>query len=79
MQLVIELSDENVKRVLDGTWCGSQEITKGIPLPDNHGRLIDADAFEKSIIHDAKIEDKKDVIYALREYKSVLKGRSVSE
>ena len=79
MQLVIELSDEKVKNVLNGTWCGSEEITKGIPLPDNHGRLIDADAFERSILNDAKIEDKKDVIYALREFKSVLKGRSVSE
>ena len=79
MQLVIELSDEKIKNVLDGTWRGSKEITKGIPLPDNHGRLIDADAFEKSIIHDAKIEDKKDVIYALREFKTVLKERAVSE
>lgn len=79
MQIVIELSDEKIKRVLDGTWCGSEEITKGIALPDNHGRLIDADAFERSILNDAKIEDKKDVIYALREYKSVLTGRAVSE
>lgn len=79
MQLVIELSDEKVKKILDGTWCGSEEITKGIPLPDNHGRLIDADAFERSILHDAKIENKKDVIYAFREYKSVLRGRAKND
>lgn len=36
MKIVVELSDEKWQSVLDGTWCGSEEIAKGIPLPKGH-------------------------------------------
>ena len=32
MKIVIDISDEKWVRALDGTWCGSAEIPKGIPL-----------------------------------------------
>ena len=34
MRLVIELSDEKWQSVLDGTWCGSEEIMHGVPLEE---------------------------------------------
>ena len=32
MKLVVELSDEQWVRVLDGTWCGSKEFFTAAPL-----------------------------------------------
>lgn len=32
MQIVIEISEEKWRRVLNGTWCGSKEISNGVPL-----------------------------------------------
>ena len=32
MKVVIDISDERWVSALDGTWCGSAEIPKGIPL-----------------------------------------------
>ena len=32
MKIVIEIDDEKWVRALDGTWCGSEEITHGTPL-----------------------------------------------
>ena len=42
------------------------------PLPKGHGKLIDADAFERRCMFDSDIEDMQDVIYALRDYKSII-------
>lgn len=83
MKIVIEIPEERFKDIQRIAQAISYRrlpalekvIANGIVLPENHGRLIDADAFERSILRDTKIEDKKDVIYALREYKTVLKGR----
>ena len=32
MKVVIDIADEKWVSALDGTWCGSAEIPKGIPL-----------------------------------------------
>ena len=42
-----------------------------IPVPD-HGRLIDADAFERRCMFDRSIEDMQDVIYAIRDYPPII-------
>lgn len=49
-------------------------IRKGTPLPKGHGRLIDADAFERRCMFDSDIEDMQDVIYALRDYKPIIEA-----
>lgn len=51
MQIVIEISDEDYKDIIENGLCGyssvrenvSNAIKVGTPLPKNHGRLIDAD------------------------------------
>ena len=49
-------------------------LMNGTPLPKGHGRLIDADAFERRCMFDSDIEDMQDVIYALRDYKSIIEA-----
>jgi hypothetical protein len=49
-------------------------IRNGTPLPKGHGRLIDADAFERRCMFDSDIEDMQDVIYALRDYKPIIEA-----
>lgn len=44
-----------------------------IPVPD-HGRLVDADAFERRCMFDSDIEDMQDVIYALRDYPTIIQA-----
>lgn len=56
MQILVEIDEKKWQSVLDGTWCGSAEIANGIPLPNNHGRLID----ENILINDLN-EMKKDL------------------
>lgn len=34
MKLIVDISEGKWQSVLDGTWCGSQEIANGIPLDD---------------------------------------------
>lgn len=51
-----------------------KSIANGIPLPKGHGRLIDADAFERRCMFDSNIEDMQDVIYALRDFKPVIEA-----
>ena len=47
MKMLYDVSDEVIKCVKDGTWCGSPMVEKmiatGIPLPKGHGRLKDVD------------------------------------
>ncbi len=51
MQIVIEMSEETYRTIRDDNYtnvenyCGMLAIRNGTPLPKNHGRLIDADAF----------------------------------
>ena len=54
-------------------------IANGIVLPEQHGDLIDRDAFERRCMFDADIEDMQDVIYALRDYPTILEARKVRE
>ena len=42
-----------------------------VPVPD-HGELIDRDAFERRCMFDSNIEDMQDVIYALRDYPTII-------
>lgn len=46
MKIVIDIDEKEYKRIINGDWIGNQmaEIFEnGTVLPDNHGRLIDAD------------------------------------
>lgn len=54
MQIVIDIPKECYKNLLNNYRFSSEEIpivslaiATGIPLPQNHGRLIDADALEE--------------------------------
>lgn len=51
-----------------------RSVRTGTPLPKGHGRLIDADAFERRCMFDSNIEDMQDVIYALRDYKPIIEA-----
>ena len=51
MKLIIDISEEEYKEVLEDTYSGTPYenkiftiIANGTPLPKGHGRLIDADA-----------------------------------
>lgn len=85
MQIVIDMPEKTVNDIKDnamfaGTipseilWDVTSAIGNGIPLPKGHGRLIDADAFERRCMFDNNIEDMQDVIYALRDFKPVLEA-----
>ena len=66
--------DEAMKHV---TWFGltlALAIRDGIVLPEQYGRLIDADAFERRCMFDADNEDMQDVIYALRDFKPIIEA-----
>lgn len=41
MKLIIDLDAQKWESVQDGTWCGSEEITKGTPIPEPLVPLID--------------------------------------
>ena len=45
MKIVIDIPEEMYQNVLNGTYCGQlyENLKNGIPLPEHHGRLIDAD------------------------------------
>ena len=58
MQIVIDIDEEDYKRIQDTsdvfnslTSRTYSAIKNGTPLPENHGRLIDADAFEKRLMN----------------------------
>lgn len=77
MQIVVTLSEREY--VLMKTFLESgmgndamRKICNGTILPKGHGRLIDADAFERRCMFDSEIEDMQDVIYALRDYKPII-------
>lgn len=45
MKIVIDIPEVMYQNVLNGTYCGSlyENLKNGTPLPEHHGRLIDAD------------------------------------
>ena len=82
MQIVIDIPKEeyeDVKKVGGCYYDFGKAIYYGTPLPKGHGRLIDADAFERRCMFDSDIEDMQDVIYALRDYKSTIEADTESE
>lgn len=49
MQIVIDIPEEEYKKITQGKWEGNSladYIENGTPLPKGHGRLIDADAID---------------------------------
>lgn len=80
-KIVIDIDDNLYTRLFDNgvdnyddTVDMAKAIRKGTPLPKGHGRLIDADAFERRCMFDSDIEDMQDVIYALRDYKTIIEA-----
>lgn len=62
MKIVIELDDDDYQFIKDAEFenCAVtkhlyEAVYKGIPLPKNHGRLIDADELIQDIEDDAKL------------------------
>lgn len=54
MKIVIDISDKLMKYIVNGRDLSEEQndemalaIVEGTPLPEHHGRLIDADAFQK--------------------------------
>ncbi len=89
MQIVIDIPENTYTATCRGSMLPPDvenvvnAIKNGTPLK-GHGRLIDADAFERRCMFDSDIEDMQDVIYALRDYKSIIeadkeKGRNDKE
>jgi len=80
IELVVKISEDSYKATCNGWMLPSdvenviQGIKKGTILPKGHGRLIDADAFERRCMFDSDIEDMQDVIYAIRDYKSIIEA-----
>ena len=81
MKIVINIDENLYTRLFDNGVDNyddavdmAKAIRKGVPLPRGHGRLIDADAFERRCMFDSDIEDMQDVIYALRDYKSIIEA-----
>ena len=78
MQIVIDIPEQIYLNAKADMLCGGDSIVKaiknGVPLPKGHGRLIDADTFERRCMFDSDIEDMQDVIYALRDYKSIIEA-----
>lgn len=81
IELVIKVPEEIYKasQIIDVKYedviqIPLEVIKNGTPLPKGHGRLIDADAFERRCMFDSDIEDMQDVIYALRDYKPIIEA-----
>ena len=70
MKLIIDISEEEYKRIIKGNWLGesmAEIFENGTPLPKGHGRLIDAKkALDKiSCVYDANvIRDAQTIIEA---------------
>lgn len=45
MKLLVEINERKWQSVQDGTWCGSQEIAMGQPLPDDC-EILTKEAYE---------------------------------
>lgn len=82
MQIVIDIPEKAytyIKREWEGFDYDSpvvhvfNGVKNGVVIPKGHGRLIDADAFERKIMFGDE-EDLQDVIYSLRDYEAVLEA-----
>ena len=57
MNVLVNISDEIYRHAKDGSedsndeWNAMRAIANGTPLPKGHGRLIDADVFEKRLMN----------------------------
>ena len=56
--------------VFEPNWQGDRKLIVGAEAQQigPHGKLCDADAFERHCMFNPNIEDMQDVIYALRDY-----------
>ena len=85
IEVVIKIPDEAYKACLklkgelveDNSILGIcliNSVANGTLLQKGHGKLIDADAFERRCMFDSNIEDMQDVIYGLRDYKPIIEA-----
>lgn len=80
MEIIIDISDLDYFDIKHGYADNYQRerlvesVKCSIAIPKGHGRLIDADAFERRCMFDSDIEDMQDVIYALRDYKTIIEA-----
>lgn len=76
MQIVIDISEEKWKSVLDGTWCGSDEIAKGIPICECEDCISRQDAMcEIKWLEEYGLVDMGVLIDHIREMPSVTPAR----
>ena len=45
MKLLVEIDERKWQSVQDGTWCGSEEIARGQPIPDDC-EILTREAYE---------------------------------
>ena len=65
MEIVIKISDEDYKAIAKGYLpfgAIADAIRNGTPLPEHHGRLIDADAIPRHLVRDIDEIDKQPTI-----------------
>lgn len=85
MQIVIDIPEEDYIKISNSNPSYADDFNlyyatkNGTPLPKGHGKLIDADAFERRCMFDSNIEDMQDVIYALRDYKPIIEADKEQE
>ena len=67
MQIVINISKETYKSVMDGTYCGSlyEELKNGVPIPECHGKLVDIDLLRDQVSHDDREAFSKHQVWLL--------------
>ena len=67
MQIVIDISKEIYKSVMDGTYCGSlyEELKNGVPIPECHGKLVDIDLLRDQVSHDEREAFSKHQVWLL--------------
>lgn len=65
MQLVIDIPDEIYKKYMDDRIRVTDvlhAVRHGKPLPEHHGRLVDADAIPRHLVRDIDEIDKQPTI-----------------
>lgn len=78
VELLVRIPEEYYKAIMkipvNQSTADMLIIKNGTVLPKGHGRLVDADAFERRCMFDSNIEDMQDVIYVLRDYKPIIEA-----
>ena len=67
MQIVIDISEDDYRKVQDGRASVSmmrKAIRNGTPLPKGHGRLIDADEYKRNLKWNENIDNAPTIIEA---------------